>query len=84
MLNSILKFLGGKWFVLALMCLMGMLLPTTYSNMMVVVAKEQLAAFWYIPAVFLCNVGGMLLVFWKFMGLISKPKTSQPVANTAW
>lgn len=84
MLNSILKFLGGKWFVLALMCLMAMLLPTTYSNMMVVIAKNQLAAFWYIAAVFVCNALAVLLAFWKFMGLISKPKTSQPVANQAW
>jgi hypothetical protein len=83
-INSILKFIGSKWFVLCLMIGMGLALPTTYSNLMVVLDKGQLASFWYIGLVFLCNVLAVLMAFWKFMGLINKPKDSQPASQQAW
>ena len=84
MINSVLKFIGSKWFVLCLMIGMGLALPTTYSNFMVVWEKGQLSAFWWIAAVFACNVLAVGMAFWKFMSLITKPKDSQPASQQAW
>jgi hypothetical protein len=83
MMNAILKFLGSKWFTLVLMALMGVFLPTTWNNLSVVLDKGQLASFWYIAVVFVCNVLGLLMAFWKFMGQMTN-KQSTPSSTQKW
>ena len=83
MLNSVLKFIGSKWFMLVLMVAMGVFLPTTWNNLRVVIDKGALSTFWWIGLVFVCNVLGLLMAFWKFMVLFtSKPTT--PAATQQW
>jgi hypothetical protein len=71
MINKILDFIASKWFVLGLLIVMGLFLPTTWNNLQVVRESGMLGKFWYIGLVFICNLIGTLLAFWKFMALIT-------------
>lgn len=73
-MQKILQFLDSKWFMLILMVAMGVLLPTTYDNMIVVYEGGRMSDLWYIPAVFICNLLTVAVAFWKFMGKISDKK----------
>jgi membrane protein implicated in regulation of membrane protease activity len=82
-INAVLSFIGSKWFTLVLMVLMGVFLPTTWGNLQIVLAKNQLSSFWWIGVVFACNVLGVAFAFWKFMSQISnKQQISQ--TNQQW
>jgi Zn-dependent protease with chaperone function len=83
MLNAVLKFLNSKWFILILMVVMGLALPTTWHNFKVVLDRGQLAAFWWVAAVFICNALAVLMAFWKFMGTITK-KEEVPQSQAQW
>ena len=72
--NKILDFIASKWFVLAIMVMMSLFLPITWSNLKVVMDAGMLGKFWYIALVFGCNVLGALFAFWKFMALITTKK----------
>jgi hypothetical protein len=78
MINKILDFIASKWFVLGLMIVMALFLPTTWNNLQVVRAAGMLSKFWYIGLVFACNLLGTIFAFWKFMALITtkEQKTS--------
>jgi hypothetical protein len=78
--NKILDFIASKWFVLVILVMMCLFLPTTWSNLKVVMDAGMLGNFWYIALVFGCNVLGALFAFWKFMALITSPEK----VDTSW
>lgn len=73
-MGKIIQFLASKWFVLTLLILMGLALPTTYHNFKVVWDADVLSQFWYIGLVFACNVLAVFMAFWKYMNLITTKK----------
>ena len=73
-MEKVLRFLGSKWFTLVLMVAMALFIPTTWHNLSVVIEAGELTKYWWIIAVFLCNVAATLMAFWKFMGAITKKK----------
>lgn len=74
MLDSVLKFMGSKWFVLVLGIAMIGIFPINFGNFKVVWVAGQMRQFWYIVAVFVINVLTIGLCAYKFMSMISKPK----------
>ena len=74
MVKKILDFIASKWFVLVLLVIMALFLPTTWNNLQVVRQAGMLGQFWYIGLVFACNLLGTFLAFWKFMALITTKK----------
>jgi uncharacterized membrane protein YeiH len=78
--NKILDFIASKWFVLAILVMMSLFIPTTWSNLKIVMDAGMLGKFWYIGLVFACNVLGALFAFWKFMALI----TTKKAEDTSW
>ena len=72
--NKIFQILGSKWFMLILGIGMLALLPTTYSNLIVVYDAGMLGKIWHVPVVFLINVITALMALYKFASLAFKKK----------
>ena len=84
MLNAILRFIGSKWFMLILMIGMGLVIPITWGNLQVVIEKGALSSYWWVAAVFICNVLALVMAFWKFMSSFSSGKQNNTVQQTSW
>lgn len=67
--NKVLEFIGSKWFVAILALVMIFLLPTTYSNFMVVFKGGAMARLWYVPTVFLMNLLAAIMACYKATGM---------------
>jgi len=81
LMDTVLKFIGSKWFTLILgLVLMGVL-PFTYHNFMVVYSAGQMSKFWWIVAVFIINVLSVGLCVYKFMGQL---KAKPQISNQSW
>jgi mannitol-specific phosphotransferase system IIBC component len=76
-MDSTLKFLGSKWFTLILGIALMCVLPFTYHNFEVVYKAGQMSGFWYLVAVFLINIIGIVLCIYKFMGSLGKKDVIQ-------
>jgi len=63
--NKVLAFIGSKWFVLGLGIAMLLILPTTYSNLMIVYEAGEMSRLWYIPTVFIMNLLTAIMAIYK-------------------
>ncbi len=72
--NAFFNFIGNKWFVLILAVAMCFALPTTYGNMITVYNAQQLAKYWWVPVIFICNLLAIIMAFYKFFNSIMKKK----------
>lgn len=71
-------FISSKWFVLFLGLGLMAALPSTWHNLTVVFKAGQMAKYWWIVAVFACNVLAVGFAAYKFMSLMEK---KSPVAT---
>jgi hypothetical protein len=81
MSDSILRFIGSKWFTLVLGVILIIVLPFTWHNFQVVWEKSQLTAFWWIVAVFIINVISIGLCAYKFVSQLNNTKS---IAQEEW
>jgi hypothetical protein len=76
--NMFFKFLGSKWFMLALGVLMTLALPTTYKNLMVVYNAGAIGTHIGIPIVFVINLITVIMAFYSFSTKMFAKKDSTP------
>lgn len=74
--NKILEFIGSKWFLAGLGLLMIFLLPTTYSNLMIVFNAGEMARLWWVPTVFICNLLAAIMSVYKATGMFFSKKSA--------
>jgi hypothetical protein len=75
---DIFKILGSKWFTLLLGIGMAFLLPYTWHNVQVVFEFGQASKFWYLIAVFICNILAVGFCAYKSMSMLTKkPQASR-------
>ncbi|MDD4110194.1 MAG: hypothetical protein PHS54_01420 [Clostridia bacterium] len=72
--NKILEFIGSKWFMLGLGIAMIFILPTTYSNLMIVYNAGEMARLWWVPTVFIFNLLTAIMAIYKATGMFFKKK----------
>lgn len=76
--EKVLKFLGSKWFMLGLGILMLLLLPTTYSNFILVYKAGEMGRLWWIPVVFIINLLSAIYAIQRATGMfLSKKRDDQ-------
>ena len=75
--NKALQLIGSKWFVLALSVVMLLVLPTTYSNLMIVYEAGEMARVWMVPTVFVMNLLAAIMAIYKTTGMFFTKKDDQ-------
>jgi len=75
--NKALQFIGSKWFVLILAIVMMVVLPVTYSNLMIVFNAGEMSRLWYIPTVFIINLLSALMSIYKAAGMFFSKKEKE-------
>lgn len=76
-INKVLEFIGSKWFVLVLGIAMIFVLPTTYSNFMIVYHAGEMQRLWYIPLVFILNLVTAIMAMYKATGMFFSKKNKE-------
>jgi len=82
--EKVLDFIGSKWFVFLLMVVMTLALPVTYGNVKVIYDAGEISSYWYLAAVFACNIIGIIFAFFKFMTLMSNKEEKKNNQNQEW
>lgn len=80
--DSILKFLGSKYFTLFLGIAMACAIPFTWHNVQVVFQFKQASRYWYLIAVFVVNVLAVGLCAFKFLSAMTSQK--KVVTSEEW
>ena len=75
--NSALQFIGSKWFVLALGLGMLLVLPITYSNLMIVFNAGEMSRVWWVPVVFIANLLTSIMSIYKAAEMFFSKKDDQ-------
>lgn len=82
LLDSVLRFIAGKWFTAFLgIGLIIALLTTTWPNFLVIYEAGKMGQYWYLIAVFIVNVVSIIMCIYRFMNMLHKPK---PVVQEEW
>lgn len=77
LMDSLLKFISTKWFILCLgLALIGAL-PFTFHNFQVVWESGQLSRFWWVITVFIFNILSVIMCVYKFMSMVGKKEVAQ-------
>lgn len=82
--NKALQFIGSKWFVLALGIAMILVLPTTYSNLMIVYEAGEMSRVWWVPVVFIVNLLTAIMSIYKAASMFFSKKEVQPESDDGW
>lgn len=72
--NKILEFIGSKWFIAILGIAMIFVLPTTFSNLMIVFDAGEMGRLWWVPTIFVINLLSAVMCFYKAAGMFFTKK----------
>lgn len=75
--EKVLQFIGSKWFVLLLGIGMLLVLPITYSNLMIVFNAGEMSRLWWVPTVFTINLITAIMAIYKAASMFFS-KTNEP------